>query len=226
MQDDERNRPRISRAPRPPQSRARGNGSPSLPVYVGKPPNWDDWRDYRTMPLWQAVLLALGKEPDDHFAPSPPFGGIGAPHARLLPEYLKRLDLACNHIKADELSTARWVPNTPCCEVRLTEFAAWWEARGWELPAEFPGSDKAMENKGETTAASSTPSPGRGRPKGSGSYKTKDEPLLLKMRERLKAEPGKAVTAVASELAPEAEGYGTPESKVKRLVKRYREWSS
>ena len=62
----------------------------------------------------------------------------------------------------------------------------------------------------------------RGRKKGSGSLADKDKPLLELMKPLIAG--GKAHWAAAMEVVGKAAGTGTDESKVKRLVARYREW--
>ncbi len=62
----------------------------------------------------------------------------------------------------------------------------------------------------------------RGRKKGSGSLAAKDEPLLELMKPLIAG--GKSYWPTAMEVAPQAAGAGTVESRAKRLVVRFKEW--
>ena len=64
---------------------------------------------------------------------------------------------------------------------------------------------------------------GRGRPPGSGSYESLDEPIVEQMRDALIKEPALSPTAAANRFADGAAGAGTVESKAKRLAKKYSE---
>ena len=62
-----------------------------------------------------------------------------------------------------------------------------------------------------------------GRPQGSGSLRSADEPIVDKMYEIIKDNPVLTPSAVAARFTDEAAGHGCPESKIKRLAKRYRD---
>jgi hypothetical protein len=62
----------------------------------------------------------------------------------------------------------------------------------------------------------------RGRPKGAGSFSKADEPLLVEMHEMISRQEAFSPTEAAGKLASKAQGPGTPESKAKRLVVRYK----
>jgi hypothetical protein len=99
-----------------------------------------------TVPLWQAVALSLGMEPEEPFKPEW-HGGLGVRRNRLRPDYIKRLEIACNHVENGQLPVDRWVENAPFREVKLPAFAAWALAQGWKLPKPFPGRDAAAAPK-------------------------------------------------------------------------------
>jgi hypothetical protein len=63
----------------------------------------------------------------------------------------------------------------------------------------------------------------KGRPRGSGSLASEDEPLLHLMRQLLESREARSIHEAASKVAAEAAGGGTPESKTKRLTERYSE---
>ena len=62
----------------------------------------------------------------------------------------------------------------------------------------------------------------RGRPPGTGSWATADDLLLAGMRELIKAGKAKSPNDAARQVAGEAPGSGTIDSKITRLAKRYR----
>ena len=62
---------------------------------------------------------------------------------------------------------------------------------------------------------------GRGRPQDSGSFRLMDEPLVQKIHEMRMRNSLISVSNAALELSNEAHGAGTPESKAKRLERRY-----
>jgi hypothetical protein len=63
----------------------------------------------------------------------------------------------------------------------------------------------------------------RGRPRGSGSYKPADAPLVEQMRKLMLDNPSLSPSAAATRLAEQAAGGGTLDSKAKRLAERYLE---
>ncbi len=96
-----------------------------------------------------------------------------------------------------------------------------WEAVGAEAPQE-----ELEEMFGSfRTAPQTTPARRRGRggrKPGSGSYASKDKPLLELMKPLIAG--GKTHWAAAMEVVGKAAGTSTDESKAKRLVKRFKEW--
>ena len=63
-----------------------------------------------------------------------------------------------------------------------------------------------------------------GRKKGSGSFASQDAPLLKEMKDMIEGKDALSVWAAAMKVANNAAGAGTPESKGKRLAKRYQKW--
>jgi hypothetical protein len=63
----------------------------------------------------------------------------------------------------------------------------------------------------------------RGRPPGSGSLETSDDPLVDEMHIAIEASPGLARAAAAEPVVSRAGGAGDKGSKIRRLVARYRE---
>jgi hypothetical protein len=62
----------------------------------------------------------------------------------------------------------------------------------------------------------------RGRPRGSGTFEVSDAPLLAKMRELIDTGVAKSANDAARQVAGDAGGNGTIESKITRLAKGYR----
>lgn len=60
-----------------------------------------------------------------------------------------------------------------------------------------------------------------GRPKGVGSLERADEPLVAEMKSLLCATEARSPMQAAGMVLPRAAGEGTPESKIRRLVRRY-----
>lgn len=62
---------------------------------------------------------------------------------------------------------------------------------------------------------------GRGRPKGAGSFAEDDDVLMSKMHRLVTDGGALSASEAAKEVVSKAAGAGTPESKIKRLTKRY-----
>src|SRR5450759_3523952 len=74
-----------------------------------------------------------------------------------------------------------------------------------------------------TRALGSSKRPNLGRPRGSGSWASADEPLLTEMQELIESGKSKSPSDAALKVASRASGDGTIESKSSRLAKRYRD---
>ena len=86
--------------------------------------------------------------------------------------------------------------------------------------------DAPHSDEGATVAKEVSRVSTLGRPKGSGSLDAKDEPLLKEMECMIAQEPTLSPFAAAGKLADKAAGGGTPESKMKRLQKKYTQRNS
>jgi hypothetical protein len=75
----------------------------------------------------------------------------------------------------------------------------------------------------KTRALGSSKRPNLGRPRGSGSWASADEPLLTEMQELIESGKSKSPNDAALKVADRASGQGTIESKCSRLAKRYRD---
>jgi hypothetical protein len=83
--------------------------------------------------VWQAVALSLNIEPDA----LPALDSrrlVDRPFDDCPTEFLRRLEIACNHIENGALQCTAQVPNTPYSTVSLSVFGTWAHARGWSLP--------------------------------------------------------------------------------------------
>jgi hypothetical protein len=95
--------------------------------------------------------------------------------------------------------------------------------------SEWPATGVDPDGLTESTFGSQAPSRSakpsrRGRKKGQGSYEALDDALISRMHELLKSSPPQAasVEAAARAVAREAHGFGSVDSKVTRLARRYR----
>lgn len=89
------------------------------------------------------------------------------------------------------------------------------------IPQTFSGSVLVLRHDLEAVLAGCTTAV-RGRPKGAGSYENQDAPLVQEMHQLILAGKAKSVNAAAIAVADRAQG-ASPESRAKRLSKRYRE---
>jgi hypothetical protein len=80
-----------------------------------------------------------------------------------------------------------------------------------------------LETADNTRALGSSKRPNLGRPRGSGSWASADEPLLTEMQELIESGKSKSPNDAALKVASRASGDGTIESKSSRLAKRYRD---
>jgi hypothetical protein len=76
---------------------------------------------------------------------------------------------------------------------------------------------------GATAAAAPLAKRRRGRKKGDGSYQKADQASVTKMGELIESGAASSVQDAARQVASDAKGAGTPESKIERLRMRYRE---
>jgi hypothetical protein len=105
------------------------------------------------------------------------------------------------------------------------EFAEWAQVKGLSRP-QFIDAQGAIPSDPSLPQQSKKKTGRGGRKKGSGSLAQQDQSLIDKMKESLSGKGPYAnmtIWRVAMELAAEAEGNGTQESKAKRLCKRYKE---
>lgn len=105
-----------------------------------------------------------------------------------------------------------------------------WEIRCEALDVAFLRADIEAMKGGNTVVSSTscngkpaTSKPTRGRPVGSASYAPVDAILVEKMHEWKVENPGKSTTAAARIFVGEADGGGTEDTKIRRLVGRYRQ---
>lgn len=95
-----------------------------------------------------------------------------------------------------------------------------WPFASNEEPAETTASSSEVTGSSVPDATSASRRR-RGRPPESGRWAAADAPLLTRMHELIEAGKAKSATDAARLVAGEAEGSGSPESKITRLRKRY-----
>ena len=86
-----------------------------------------------------------------------------------------------------------------------------------------PAAEAGRQLNSQTCRTSKRKSPQkRGRPRGSGSFAKDDEPLIDEMRQLLDEENANSLTNAAQFVVSKAKGGGEEESKIRRLVRRYK----
>ena len=104
--------------------------------------------------------------------------------------------------------------------VSCDDFEKWLSAQQEEPPE--GGASSSQVTGSSVPDATSTSRRQRGRRLGTGSWAGADDPLLARMRELIEAGIAKSANDAAGQLAGEARGAGTINSKRHRLGKRYR----
>src|SRR5665811_678528 len=91
-----------------------------------------------------------------------------------------------------------------------------------ESDQSHPAPVQILETPDNTPALGSSKQPNLGRPRGSGSWASADEPLLIKMQKLIESGKSKSLNDAALKVAGRAKGAGNFESKRSRLAKSYR----
>lgn len=90
------------------------------------------------------------------------------------------------------------------------------------LPPEPPAIDCATDGEGSGAEGKAKPDRNAGRPPGAGSFADADAPLVEEMHQMIKNDSTLSTHPAAMKVAGNAAGYGTLESKAKRLTGRYK----
>jgi hypothetical protein len=105
--------------------------------------NWEYWSHIIKAEVWQAVALSFGAEPIK--VPGLDLDWRDGEFDECPPNFLDRLEIACNHIETGALR-AEGTGQIPFRKVRLAHFFQWAFSppRSWPRPKQFPpGSPRA-----------------------------------------------------------------------------------
>lgn len=124
---------------------------PLPPRFPVDPVNWEKWERMDAAPLWQAILLSLGRSPDVAFedlaeAIRDPYASVRSVAISSLGRGLRR------HLLPDRDDLLAVFSPEERTEVLLIEFREWAEKKGYTLPDRFPRKMVTKQTESATEA--------------------------------------------------------------------------